>query len=136
VLAPAAIEDLRRVQAQIQDEIAKEQSALDFVRAAKFQELPVSMQAPGQTLSNVAKELQDELRKTVIRPAYKKALDSAGNTKTDIEAIVSEAERLLERPLSTFAPETAPPSLVRKIAGTQRGLSRGPTAAWSRRSAY
>jgi hypothetical protein len=126
VLAPAAIEDLRRVQAQIQDEIAKEQSALDFVRAAKFQELPVSMQAPGQTLSNVAKELQDELRKTVIRPAYKKALDSAGNTKTDIEAIVSEAERLLERPLSTFAPETAPPSLVRKIVALKEASQEGP----------
>jgi hypothetical protein len=134
VLAPAAIEDLRRVQTQIQDEIAKEQAALDVVRAAKFQELPVSMQAPGQTLSNVAKELQDELRKTVIRPEYKKALDSAGNTKTDIENIVSEAERLLERPLSTFAPETAP-SLVRKIAAL-RGISRGSTAAWSRWSAY
>jgi hypothetical protein len=79
------------------------------------------MQAPGQTLSDVAKELQDELRKTVIRPDYQKALDSAGNTKTDIETVVSEAERLLERPLSDFAPETAP-SLVRKIAALRRPL--------------
>jgi hypothetical protein len=125
VLAPAAIEDLRRVQAQIQDQIAKEQAALDVVRAAKFQELPVSMQAPGQTLSNVAKELQDKLRETVIRPAYKKALDSAGNTKTDIQNVVAEAERLLERPLSNFAPETAP-SLVRKIAGLKSASQVGP----------
>jgi hypothetical protein len=125
VLAPAAIEDLRRVQTQIQDEIAKEQSAIDFVRAAKFQELPVSMQAPGQTLSDVAKELQDELRKTVIRPDYQKALDSAGNTKTNIETVVSEAERLLERPLSGFKPETAP-TLVRKIAGLKEVSQDGP----------
>ena len=124
-LAPAAIEDLRRVQTQIQDEIAKEQSALDFVRAAKFQELPVSMQAPGQTLSDVAKELQDELRKTVIRPEYQRALDSAGNTKTDIENVVSEAQRLLERPLSTFAPETAP-TLVRKIVALKEASQEGP----------
>jgi hypothetical protein len=125
VLAPAAIEDLRRVQAQIQDEIAKEQAALDVVRAAKFQDLPVSMQAPGQTLSDVAKELQDELRKTVIRPDYQKALDSAGNTKTNIETVVSEAERLLERPLSGFKPETAP-TLVRKIAGLKEVSQDGP----------
>ena len=125
VLAPAAIEDLRRVQTQIQDEIAKEQSALDFVRSAKFQELPVSMQAPGQTLSDVAKELQDELRKTVIRPGYQKALDSAGNTKTNIEAVVSEAERLLERPLSDFKPETAP-TLVRQIADLKKASQDGP----------
>jgi hypothetical protein len=125
VLAPAAIEDLRRVQAQIQDEIAKEQAALDVVRAAKFQDLPVSMQAPGQTLSDVAKELQDELRKTVIRPDYQKAFDSAGNTKTDIQNVVAEAERLLERPLSNFAPETAP-SLVRKIADLKSASQVGP----------
>lgn len=124
-LAPAAVEDLRRVQTQIQDEIAKEQSALDFVRAAKFQELPVSMQAPGQTLSDVAKELQDELRKTVIRPGYQKALDSAGNTKTNIETVVSEAERLLKRPLSDFKPETAP-TLVRQIAKLREASQDGP----------
>lgn len=125
VLAPAAIEDLRRVQTQIQDEIAKEQAALDVVRAAKFQELPVSMQAPGKTLSDVAKELQDELRKTVIRPEYQKAFDSAGNTKTSIETVVSEAERLLERPLSGFKPETAP-TLVRKIAALKEASQNGP----------
>jgi len=125
VLAPASIEDLRRVQTQIQNEIAKEQSALDFVRAAKFQELPVSMQAPGQTLSDVAKELQNELRKTVIRPGYQRALDSAGNTKTDIENVVAEAERLLEQPLSTFAPETAP-AVVRRLAELKKASQVGP----------
>jgi hypothetical protein len=83
------------------------------------------MQAPGQTLSDVAKELQDELRKTVIRPDYQKALDSAGNTKTNIETVVSEAERLLERPLSGFKPETAP-TLVRKIAGLKEVSQDGP----------
>ena len=125
VLAPGAIEDLRRVQAQIQSELDKEQAALDFVRRAQFRTLPESMQEFGQMLSQVAKELQDGLRETLIRPAYKKAFDAAGNTRTGIDNVVAEAERLLERPLSSFAPETAPP-LVSKILALKRASQRGP----------
>lgn len=124
VLAPGAIEDLRRVQTQIQGELAKEQAALDVVRGAQFRTLPESMQEPGQMLSRVAKELQDELRSTTIRPAYKAAFDSAGVAKTNIDGVVAEAERILGRPLSSFAPETAP--IVDDLLKYQKASQSGP----------
>jgi hypothetical protein len=124
VLAPGAIEDLRRVQTQIQGELAKEQAALDVVRGAQFRTLPESMQEPGQMLSQVAKELQDELRATTIRPAYKAAFDSAGGARTNIDSVVAEAERILGRPLSSFAQETAP--IVDDLLKYQKASQSGP----------
>jgi hypothetical protein len=130
MLSQGAVEDLRRVQTQIQSELNKEQAALDLVRGAQFRTLPESMQKPGQMLSQVAKELQDDLRATTIRPAYKAALDSAGNAKTNIDGLIADAERILRRPLSKFAPETTPPPIVSgildlRISQTPQPVGRG-----------
>lgn len=70
----------------------------------------------GGTLIEAAKAEQRAVKSNVIRPAYDAAFDAAGNAKIDVSKVVSEAERILERKLSSFATETAPDT-VRKLLG-------------------
>lgn len=64
--------------------------------------------APGTTLAKRATEMGDELRRTTVQPAYKRAFDEAGPARIDVQPVIAEAERILGRPLTEFAPETAP----------------------------
>jgi hypothetical protein len=69
----------------------------------------------GGTLIDAAKAEQQAV-KNVIRPAYDAAFAAAGSSKIDVSKVIGEAERILERKLSSFATETAPDT-VRKLSG-------------------
>ena len=69
----------------------------------------------GNTLIDAAKAEQQAVKSNVIRPAYDAAFDAAGNSKIDVSKVIGEAERILDRKLSSFATETAPDT-VRKLS--------------------
>jgi hypothetical protein len=60
--------------------------------------------------------LKSHIKTKVIKPAYDAAFEAAGDVKIDVSKVVSEAERILDRKLSSFATETAPDT-VRKLRG-------------------
>jgi hypothetical protein len=70
----------------------------------------------GGTLIDAAKAEQKAVKTNVIKPAYDAAFEAAGDAKIDVSKVVSEAERILDRKLSSFATETAPDT-VRKLRG-------------------
>lgn len=70
----------------------------------------------GSTLIDAAKAEQKAVRASVVQPAYDAAFKAAGNAKIDVSKVVNEAERILDRKLSSFATETAPDT-VRKLRG-------------------
>jgi hypothetical protein len=62
----------------------------------------------GSTLIDAANVERQAVKTNVTQPAYKAAFDAAGDAKIDVSKVVSEAERILDRKLSSFATETAP----------------------------
>lgn len=70
----------------------------------------------GGALIDAAKAEQKAVKTNVIKPAYDAAFEAAGDAKIDVSKVVSEAERILDRKLSSFATETAPDT-VRKLRG-------------------
>jgi hypothetical protein len=68
----------------------------------------------GGTLIDAAKAEQKAVKTNVIRPAYDAAFEAAGDAKIDLSKVIGEAERILDRKLSSFATETAPDT-VRKL---------------------
>lgn len=74
----------------------------------------ISQKETGEALTSLARGEQEAVKANVIRPAYEKAFELAGTSKTDITPIIKEAETILGRPLSSFSPETAP-NIVRAI---------------------
>jgi len=68
----------------------------------------------GGTLIDAAKAEQKAVKQNVVKPAYDAAFKAAGDAKIDLSKVVSEAERILDRKLSSFATETAPDT-VRKL---------------------
>lgn len=68
----------------------------------------------GSTLIDAAKAEQKAVRTNVVQPAYDAAFAAAGDAKIDVSKVVNEAERILDRKLSSFATETAPDT-VRKL---------------------
>jgi len=65
-------------------------------------------------LIDAAKAEQKAVKENVVKPAYDAAFEAAGDAKIDLSKVVSEAERILDRKLSSFATETAPDT-VRKL---------------------
>jgi len=78
----------------------------------------VSQRETGQALLDAAKAEQQAMKTSVIEPAYKKAFDAAGSAKIDVADVVAQAETILGRKLSDFAPGTAP-ATVRKLLSLQ-----------------
>jgi len=76
----------------------------------------VSPRQIGEAIIDTAKAEQKVVKKQVIQPAYDKAFTAAGNAKIDVSNVVADAEKILERKLSDFAPETAP-NTVRQLLG-------------------
>ena len=70
----------------------------------------------GSALIDAAKAEQNAVKTKVVKPAYDAAFEAAGDVKIDVSKVVSEAERILDRKLSSFATETAPDT-VRKLRG-------------------
>lgn len=97
-----------RVQQRFQNAAAKVQAKID--RGL----VDVSPSEVGNALTAAAKAEQQAVKTNVVQPAYKAAFDAAGDAKIDISNVVADAERILDRKLSSFATETAPDT-VRKL---------------------
>ncbi len=74
----------------------------------------VSPREVGDSLLGAAKAEQETVKKGVIQPAYTAAFKEAGDAAIDVSDVVAKAESILERKLSSFAPESAPDT-VRKL---------------------
>jgi hypothetical protein len=76
--------------------------------------IDVSPREVGDSLLGAAKAEQKAVKEGVIQPAYTAAFKEAGDAAIDVSNVVSKAESILERKLSSFAPESAPDT-VRKL---------------------
>jgi hypothetical protein len=65
-------------------------------------------------LTAAANAERQSVKTNVIQPAYNAAFNAAGDVKIDISNVIADAERILDRKLSSFATETAPDT-VRKL---------------------
>ena len=74
----------------------------------------VSPREVGDSLLGAAKAEQKAVKEGVVQPAYTAAFKEAGDAAIDVSNVVSKAESILERKLSSFAPESAPDT-VRKL---------------------
>lgn len=74
----------------------------------------VSPREVGESLLGAAKAEQETVKKSVVQPAYTAAFKEAGDAAIDVSNVVAKAESILERKLSSFAPESAP-GTVRKL---------------------
>jgi hypothetical protein len=79
----------------------------------------------GSTLIDAAKAEQKAVKTNVVQPAYDAAFEAAGDAKIDLSKVVSEAERILDRKLSSFATETAPDT-VRKLRSFKPSTETNP----------
>lgn len=104
----ARIAQEARVQQRFRDVAAKVQAKID--RGV----VNVSPSEVGNALTAAAQAERQAVKTNVIQPAYKAAFDAAGDAKIDISNVVADAERILDRKLSSFAIETAPDT-VRKL---------------------
>ena len=82
----------------------------------------------GSTLIDAAKAEQQAVKSNIVQPAYDAAFEAAGNAKIDVSKVVNEAERILDRKLSSFATETAPDT-VRKLRGFVPSVPEAETMA-------
>jgi hypothetical protein len=106
--------------------LAQEARVADRVKAlvAKIQAkidsglTTVSQRETGQALLEAAKAEKNAVKTSVIEPAYTKAFDAAGSAKIDVADVIAQAESILGRKLSDFAPGTAP-ATVRKLLSLQ-----------------
>ena len=72
----------------------------------------------GNSLYAIGEQAKKDFRKDVLDPGYKGAFALAGDGKIDLTNVLTKAEEILGRKLSTFAPETAPDT-VRKLLAFQ-----------------
>lgn len=114
MLTPGRMSELQTVRDNILTQIDAEEAILNAA-ARSATEAAAGVQPAGQTIAQRAAELSEGLRNTLVRPAYRRAIDSARGVTTDIGGLIADAERVLGRPLSEFSPETAP-AIVRAIA--------------------
>jgi len=72
----------------------------------------------GNSLYALGEAAKKQFRQNVLDPGYKGAFALAGEGKIDLTNVLTKAEDILGRKLSTFAPETAPDT-VRKLLAFQ-----------------
>lgn len=117
-LQPGALDELTQARDAILRNLEGEQAQMESVLRTSAGRLPAGPQETGEAIVARAQQLSENLRATEVRPAYTRAQQAAGNTQINIDAVVAEAERVLGRPLSAFAPDTAP-AIVRRIRALQ-----------------
>ena len=86
----------------------------------------VSPRQIGEAIIDTAKAEQKVVKSGVIQPAYDRAFTAAGNAKVDVSKVVADAEKILERKLSDFAPETAPNTVRQLLGFTPKDQPTGP----------
>lgn len=113
-LQPGALDELTQARDSILRNLEDEQNSWESVMRTAASRLPAGPQESGEVIVARAQQLSENLRQTEVRPAYTRAQQAAGDTRINIDSVVAEAERVLGRPLSAFAPDTAP-AIVRRI---------------------
>lgn len=113
-LQPGALDELTQARDSILRNLEDEQNSWESVLRTAAGRLPAGPQEMGEAIVTRAQDLSENLRATEVRPAYTRAQQAAGDTRINIDTVVAEAERVLGRPLSSFAPDTAP-AIVRRI---------------------
>ena len=128
MLQPGALEELTQARDAIIRNLDTERAQREAVLQASAARLPSDPQATGEALATRIRDLSNEFRQTQVRPAYQAAENAAGDAPINIDDVIAQAERVLERPLSSFAPETAP-AVVRRILAlrpAQEAADAGP----------
>lgn len=119
-LAPADLTRLSEVRNSLQRQIAGEEQNLNALMTSLRGELPTKAAypegaAPGEVIQSRAETLRNRMRAEEVQPAYKAAFEAAGNVKIDVTPLAAAAREVLGRPLTEFAPESAP-SVARVLA--------------------
>lgn len=120
---------------QIYSDIADRQKALIEAQAKRVEEksaagakaVAADVAAPsqsdvGENITKLAKDQRETIKREVIRPAYKKAFDTAGDAKIDASGVVSDAEKILGSRLADI-PSKDMPATAEALASLQ---SQGP----------
>lgn len=118
MLRPEALEELTRVRDSILANLDAERGQAEAALRAAAGRLPAGPQAQGEVIFQRAEELSRRMRETEVTPAYNTAFRLAGDAPIPVNALIKEAERILERPISSFDPATAP-AIVRRILSFQ-----------------
>jgi hypothetical protein len=108
-----------RAQAKFDKAAAKVQQKIDTALQ------PVRSEEAGATLAAGAQAKRQSMKADVIRPAYEKAFNEAGDAKIDMSGVVGKAEEILGRKLSQFDPSTAPET-IRKLLELQKKATESP----------
>ena len=113
---PQGLQDLTEVRNQLLRRISEEQAVLTQQGVDLAGALPnVGQREPGQALITRAGELEEGVRATRIRPAYRAAYALAGDTPINIADAAAAAENILGTTRATFDPNVAP-NTVRELA--------------------
>ena len=123
MLQPGALDELTQARDSILRNLESEQAQMESVLRTSAGRLPTGPQESGAAIVTRAQDLSENLRATEVRPAYTRAQQAAGDTRINIDTVVAEAERVLRRPLSSFAPDT-----VSSIVGRIRALQASQVA--------
>ena len=124
-LQPGALDELTQARDSILRNLEDEQNSWESVLRTAAGRLPAGPQEIGKEIDELVTRLQDDLKTTVIKPAYKEAENAAGDARVDISNVVRKAEEVLRQPLSSFDPSTAPP-LVRRILALRDAVEETP----------
>jgi hypothetical protein len=108
----AQIAQQARVDARLQGVVDRVTKKIDDNLAT------VTPSETGNSLRAIGEKAKFDFKNTVLRPGYENAFDLAGKGKIDLSNVLTKAEDILGRKLSTFAPETAPDT-VRKLLSFQ-----------------
>lgn len=121
-IAPADLTRLSEIRNSLQRQLAEEgrrlsdeaQTLVGGFRPMQGAAYPEGG-APGEVIQSRAELLQRRMRAEEVQPAYKAAFDAAGSAKIDVSPLAAAARAALGRPLTEFAPESAP-SVARVLA--------------------
>lgn len=122
-LQPGALDELTQTRDSILRNLEEEQNSWESVMRTAASRLPAGPQESGDVIVARAQQLSENLRQTEVRPAYTRAQQAAGDARVNIDNVVAEAEKVLRRPLSSFAPDT-----VSSIVGRIRALQASQVA--------
>jgi hypothetical protein len=111
-LQPGVLDELTQARDSILQNLDAEKSQVEVAFAGRFP--TTGPQALGEDIFKKAVELDDLIKSTVVRPAYNNAMQEAGESPIPLTNVVTMAEQILGRPLSSFDPATAP-AIVRRI---------------------
>lgn len=111
-LDPGALDELTQARDSILRNLDTEKAQVESALVGRFP--TTGPQEIGEEIFKRTLELNNLIKSTVVKPAYNKAMQEAGDSPIPLTNVVSMAEEILGRPLSSFDPATAP-AIVRRI---------------------